>query len=164
MYSVGVFQILGLLNLVGLLLLGYLLFREKQFLRQLFPKDQKDYQESKKEASLLIRDKFKELLSEIEEVKRREEILQRNFRDLSKEGLGHIQRIEILRYNPFDDTGGDQSFSIVMLDGKFDGLVLTSMHSRSGTRVYAKLVKEGKSEMELSKEEKQVLKKALDSD
>jgi hypothetical protein len=162
MYPVGVFEILGLLNLVGLFVLGYLLFREKQFLKELFPKSEKDYQESKKEASLLIRDKFKELLSEIEEVKRREEILQRNFRDLAKEGLGHIQRIEILRYNPFDDTGGDQSFSIAMLDGKFDGLILSSMHSRSGTRVYTKLVKEGKSEMELSKEENQVLKKALE--
>jgi hypothetical protein len=162
MYPVGVFEILGLLNLVGLFVLGYLLFREKQFLKELFPKSEKDYQESKKEASVLIRDKFKELLSEIEEVKRREEILQRNFRDLAKEGLGHIQRVEILRYNPFDDTGGDQSFSIAMLDGKFDGLILSSMHSRSGTRVYTKLVKEGKSEMELSKEENQVLKKALE--
>lgn len=162
MYSVGVFEILGFLNLIGLLILGYLLLKEKKFLKELFPKSEKDYRSNTKEASLLIRDNFKELLTEIEEVKRREEILQKNFRDLAKEGLGHIQIVEVIRFNPFNDTGGDQSFCIVLLDGKLDGFILTSMHSRSGTRVYTKLVKEGKSEMELSKEEKQVLKKAIE--
>jgi len=65
------------------------------------------------------------------------------------------------KYNPYNDTGGDQSFSLVLLDGKLNGTILTSLHSRSGTRIYAKVIKKGESELDLSKEEKEVLKKAI---
>ena len=66
-----------------------------------------------------------------------------------------------MRYNPFKSTGGDQSFVLSVLDGNDNGVVITSLHSRETTRVYAKKVKEGDQEKyELSDEEKKVIKEA----
>lgn len=70
-----------------------------------------------------------------------------------------IQKVGILRFNPFGDVGGDQSFSIALLDSKNNGILITSLFSREGTRVYSKKIKEGKSKYFLSKEE-EVLKKS----
>jgi hypothetical protein len=71
------------------------------------------------------------------------------------------QRIGIVRFNPFEDTGGNQSFAITLLDGQGNGLVLSSLHGRAGTRIYAKAVSGGRSEAALSTEEEQALRMAL---
>jgi hypothetical protein len=70
------------------------------------------------------------------------------------------QKISIVRFNPFDDTGGDQSFSLAVLDAHNSGYVLTSIHSRTGTRVYVKPIDLGKSKYSLSEEERQALMQA----
>lgn len=70
------------------------------------------------------------------------------------------QKISIVRFNPFGDTGGDQSFSLAVLDGQNSGYVITSIHSRTGTRVYAKPVDYGESKYQLSAEEEQALAQA----
>ncbi len=70
------------------------------------------------------------------------------------------QKVSIVRFNPFGDTGGDQSFAIAVLDGQDSGYVLTSIHGRQGTRVYVKPVDYGKSKYTLSTEEKLALKQA----
>jgi hypothetical protein len=71
----------------------------------------------------------------------------------------HIQKIGLLRFNPFKDTGGDQSFILALLDAKDTGVVITALYSRSGTRWYAKKVAKGKGlEHELSEEETKVIK------
>ena len=49
-----------------------------------------------------------------------------------------FQRVGLVRYNPFEETGGNQSFALALLDAEGDGWVLSSLHARSGTRVYAK--------------------------
>ena len=68
----------------------------------------------------------------------------------------------ILRYNPFKDLGGDQSFAIALLDGDHNGVVISSLHTREGTRVYAKPVSRGTSEThQLSDEERQVITQAI---
>lgn len=73
----------------------------------------------------------------------------------------HFQKFALVRYNPFEDTGGDQSFVIALLDGENSGVVISSLHSRNGTRVYAKGVSGAKSQAhEFSKEEKEVVEKA----
>ncbi|MBI4999425.1 DUF4446 family protein [Candidatus Gottesmanbacteria bacterium] len=78
-----------------------------------------------------------------------------------KEGLTHIQKVGLLRFNPFEEVGGDQSFILALLNGENDGIVLTSLHSRAGSRWYGKTVKDGKGlEHELSAEEKEAIKKA----
>lgn len=72
------------------------------------------------------------------------------------------QKISIVRFNPFGDTGGDQSFSLAVLDSHDSGYVLTSIHVREGTRVYVKPVDYGKSsKYTLSDEEQQALSQAM---
>lgn len=80
---------------------------------------------------------------------------------IEKEQLFHIQKIGLLRFNPFKDTGGDQSFILALLDAVDTGVVITALYSRSGTRWYAKRVVNGKgAEHELSGDEKNALKLA----
>jgi hypothetical protein len=80
---------------------------------------------------------------------------------IEKNELLHIQKIGLLRFNPFKDTGGDQSFILSLVDAKDTGVVITALYSRSGTRWYAKKVKNGSGvEHDLSEEEKKALKVA----
>ncbi len=79
---------------------------------------------------------------------------------LSKIAIQSIIKVGIIRYNPFGDAGGDQSFSIALLNSNDDGLVISSLHGREGTRVYSKPIEEGKSKYHLSDEEIEVMKKA----
>ena len=72
-----------------------------------------------------------------------------------------LQKISMVRFNPFGDVGGDQSFSLAMLDGHDSGLIITSIHGRSGTRVYAKPIDLGKSKYSLSVEETKALAQAI---
>lgn len=80
---------------------------------------------------------------------------------VQQEGLLHIQRVGLLRFNPFKDTGGDQSFILSLCDANDTGVVISGLYSRSGTRWYTKRVVNGKGvEYELSEEEKIALKEA----
>lgn len=75
--------------------------------------------------------------------------------------LLHIQKIGLLRFNPFKDTGGDQSFILSLMDAHDTGVVMTALYSRSGIRWYAKRVLNGKGfEHDLSDDEKKALKMA----
>jgi len=71
-----------------------------------------------------------------------------------------------LRFNPFqgEGSGGNQSFSSVFADEEGDGLVLTSMHTRERTNVFAKPLKNWKSEYELTEEEKGVIGKSKENE
>jgi hypothetical protein len=82
------------------------------------------------------------------------------YRRLAAVGSLASQKISIVRFNPFGDTGGDQSFVLAVLDAHNSGYVLTSIHGREGTRVYVKPVDEGKSKYPLSEEERQALAQA----
>ena len=72
-----------------------------------------------------------------------------------------FQRIGLVRFNPFEDTGGNQSFALALLDHHGDGFVVSSLHARAGTRVYGKAVARGTSETTLSAEESEALRLAL---
>ena len=72
-----------------------------------------------------------------------------------------IQKIGVVRFNPFKDTGGDQSFAIALLDKDNNGLVISSLYSREGTRIYTKPVEKGGSSYHLSEEEKKAIAKAI---
>lgn len=71
-----------------------------------------------------------------------------------------VQKIGIIRFNPFSGVGGEQSFSLALLNGNNDGIVITSLYTRTESRVYGKPVKDGQSEYVLSEEEKQAIDKA----
>jgi len=71
-------------------------------------------------------------------------------------------KVNILRFNPFDDIGGDQSFILTILDKDNSGVILTSLHNRDITRIYAKAVKRGEGDnITLSKEEKLAIVKTI---
>lgn len=75
-----------------------------------------------------------------------------------------IEKIKLVRFNPFDDVGGDQSFILVLLNKENSGILLTSLHHRSFTRIYAKSIKNGQGDnITLSKEEKSAILKAISS-
>jgi hypothetical protein len=71
-----------------------------------------------------------------------------------------IQKVGIIRFNPFKDTGGNQSFSIALLDSFDNGVIISTLFSREGTRVYAKPIDNGQSTYNLSDEEKEAIQKA----
>ncbi len=80
---------------------------------------------------------------------------------IEKDGKIHIQKVGLLRFNPFKDTGGDQSFILSLVDSADTGVIISGLYSRSGTRWYAKKVTAGKGvEHELSEEEKVALREA----
>lgn len=83
---------------------------------------------------------------------------------IEKDERYHIQKIGLLRFNPFKDTGGDQSFILALVDAHDTGVVITALYSRTGTRWYTKKVSRGKGvELELSEEEKKAIKMAESS-
>jgi hypothetical protein len=73
-----------------------------------------------------------------------------------------LQHIGLVRYNPFEDTGSDQSFAIALLDDARDGIVISSLHGRANTRIFAKPVTNGGSAHNLSDEETQAIRVALE--
>lgn len=83
----------------------------------------------------------------------------RNFCDkIEKEGEFHIQKLGLIRFNPFKDTGGDQSFILTLTDKNDTGVIISGLYSRSGVRWYAKKIKNGKGvEHDLSEDEKKAL-------
>ncbi len=81
--------------------------------------------------------------------------------ELDDESQFYIQKVGMLRFNPFNDTGGDQSFILSLLDARDTGVVISSLHTRTGTRWYAKRITEGKGvDHELSNEERDAISKA----
>lgn len=73
----------------------------------------------------------------------------------------NFQKMALIRFNPFEDTGGDQSFALAILDGENNGIVISSLHSRTSTRIYAKQISNGLAlSHQFSKEEKEVVEKA----
>lgn len=72
-----------------------------------------------------------------------------------------VDRVELLRYNAFDNMGSDLSFALAFLNQEGDGVILSSIHSREESRTYAKPVLKGESKYNLSKEEEETIAKAL---
>lgn len=82
-------------------------------------------------------------------------------KELDNIALHSIQKVSVLRFNPFSEIGSNQSFAIALLDQKDNGFVVSSLHAKEGTRIYAKPIKHGESQYPLSKEEEAAIKKAL---
>lgn len=81
--------------------------------------------------------------------------------EVKKDGRLHVQRVGLVRFNPFSDTGGSQSFTLALLDGHDNGLVMTSLYARTGHRWYVKEIVSAKGkELALSKEEQAAVQKA----
>ncbi len=133
-------------------ILSFFIWKQNNFLKSLFPKSgERD-----------IRKKFEEVFKQTFDFRQDLDKLKDDLSKVEVSGLRHVQRVELFRYNPYDDTGGDQSFTACLLDDKGNGIVLTSLHARSGTRVFAKPVVLGKgAKHNLSEEEEKVVEKAM---
>lgn len=151
MYSDWAPAIAGLLAL-WLGILSFLVYRWGNFLKSLFPKSgERD-----------VRKRFEEIVKEVEDFGKDLDKLKVRLESIEKLQLRHIQRVELLRYNPYDETGGDQSFTLALLDEEGNGLVLTSLHARSATRIFAKPVTGGKqSKYQFSEEEQKAIEGAM---
>ncbi len=87
---------------------------------------------------------------------------QRDLADLQRDCTGHVQRVGILRYNAFEDVGGEQSFSVALLDACANGVVISGLCGREETRVYAKPVRAGHSVHNMSDEEITAIARAIE--
>jgi len=108
-----------------------------------------------------LKEILEKILEKVDESEKKIHKLEKWCQELEKDGSLHLQKIGLLRFNPFADTGGNQSFILALLDSHNNGVIINSLHSRTGTRWYAKSVKNGKGvEYELSSEEEKAIKEA----
>lgn len=106
---------------------------------------------------LIIISKNKEFSNNTKEIKEIKNDIE-TFKKLSK---SNIQKVGLIKYNPFSEAGGNNSFSLTLLDANKNGIIITSLHTRERTRLYIKEVFLGKAKLELSNEEQKALKLSL---
>jgi hypothetical protein len=102
--------------------------------------------------------KEKEYINTVKDLKE----LRSDFENFKKISKLDLQKIGLTRFNSFKEAGGDNSFSLTLLDGHKNGIIITSLHTRERTRLYIKDVNSGKVNIKLSDEEGKSLKKALE--
>jgi len=95
-------------------------------------------------------DKVLEVSRALDELTARAAVLEAN-------GRQALQQVGLVRFNPFADTGGNQSFALALLDARDDGFIISSLHTRSSTRIYARSLVGGRAEGGLSDEETQAV-------
>lgn len=150
-YFYLVFGFLGFLLLINLFLFVYL-FQLKKRIKIFFQSEGKNIEEVLTKQIKLTKKQTQDLKKIFQDLERLDKIAEKSF-----------QKIGILRYNPFNEAGGNQSFSIALLDLENNGFVITSLYGRESNKVYAKPIKKGKSKYELSTEEKKVIEEAISS-
>jgi hypothetical protein len=96
----------------------------------------------------------------IEQLSTRVDALSALQRELESATGRSLQKVGVVRFNPFQDSGGDQSFAIALLDQRGSGVVVSSLHGRAETRIFAKQVVNGRSTHSLSDEEQQAIREA----
>ncbi len=103
---------------------------------------------------------LKEILSQFKELKEDLTNISQELEKIKKENTFSVQKVGIVRFNPFKETGGNQSFSIALLDARNNGVTISSLYGREGNRVFAKPIKNSLSTYTLSKEEERAIIKA----
>lgn len=98
-------------------------------------------------------------LTEVRAAKADMKILSENQKAMREQMKNCVQKVKLMRYNAFTDTGSDLSYSLSLLDENDNGVVLSSIYGREDNRTYAKPIENGKSTYLLSDEEKEVLPK-----
>ena len=72
-----------------------------------------------------------------------------------------FQRVGLVKYDAFPQMGGKLSFSLAMLDEKYNGYIINSVHGSDGCYTYSKEIKAGRCDLELGEEEKKALGMAM---
>jgi biopolymer transport protein ExbB/TolQ len=144
--QVAIFIFVGLAMLVGAV---WAIVTEKRLKRFFLGKKAKD-----------LEDTILALQNEIAQLNKAKENAQKDIATINLKLKKSIRGLETIRFNPFPDQGSNQSFAIGMLNEEGDGVVVSSLYSRERMSIFAKPVKNGQSEYELTSEEKNALKKA----
>lgn len=110
----------------------------------------------KKDLEQILVDQNRAITKLTQELQEQDDSLTR----LYKDNRANLQKVGFIRFNPFDDAGGNMSFALALLNAKDEGIVISSLHGREGTRMYAKAVQAGLSESKLTQEEEQAIKDA----
>lgn len=97
---------------------------------------------------------------QLERISQRLATLEKGLAQLAETMPRTMQGVGLVRYNPFPDTGGNMSFSVAFLDGGGNGVVISVLNDRTGSRVYGKAVQGGTSIHPLSEEEREALARA----
>lgn len=114
-----------------------------------------------KTSAKTLREALEKILENTQIFEKKIDELASHIETIEHDGLFHAQRIGLVRFNPFKDTGGNQSFVLAVLDGHDNGVVISSLHGRSGARWYAKTILSGKGkEHGLSEEEEEAIRQA----
>ena len=100
------------------------------------------------------------LEADVEKLKKAKESAEKELALINTKLRKSIRGLETIRFNPFPDQGSNQSFAIGMLNEDGNGVVVSSLYSRDRMSIFAKPIKNKKSEYELTNEEKEALKKA----
>lgn len=144
------FFILAAIMIAGFGVLGWVILRMRRKIRILFG--------GVPDSSL---DAMHDVLRRIMRLEARTENMEPRLAAAEAVGAASIQKVGFLRFNPFQDTGGDNSFIVVMLDHADNGFIISSLYMREGTRLYAKAVERGAVRQPLSDEEQKVLDDTL---
>lgn len=142
-----VFFVLGALAII--LTTAWIFVTEKRLKRFFIGKKAKD-----------LEDTLVTLQNDIIELKKAKEVAEKEIISINSKLRKSIRGLHTIRFNPFPDQGSNQSFAIGMLDEDGDGVVISSLYARDRMSVFAKPVKNNKSEYELTTEERDVLAKA----
>lgn len=144
--EIGLFIFIGITILIDAV---WIIATEKRLKRFFLGKKAKD-----------LEDTIKILEEEISKQKRAQENAEREMKEINAKLKKSIRGLETIRFNPFPDQGSNQSFAIGMLNEEGNGVVLSSLYSRERMSIFAKPIKNGKSEYELTEEEESAIKKA----
>ncbi|HRY62564.1 MAG TPA: DUF4446 family protein [Candidatus Paceibacterota bacterium] len=97
-------------------------------------------------------------LKDIEKLAEAKLEIEKEIQNIKDKVRRNIQTAGTVRFNPFEDAGGNQSFASAFLDDHGDGVVISSLYSRDKVSVFAKPIKKMKSDYELSEEEKEAMR------
>lgn len=111
-----------------------------------------------------IDEMLKKYMDNVEKVEKENKELAEYCKTIDKNMGKCLQKVGIVRYNAFQDTGSDLSFTLALLDENNNGVVLNGIYSREMSNIYAKPVENGKSVNTLSEEEKEAIRKAMNKE
>lgn len=141
--------IFGLLFL-AIIVLAFFVFRANSKIEKLLQgKDSKS-----------LEDTFNYILEEVKRMNQNQDITERTLKNFNARIKRSISGFKTIRFNPFPESGGNQSFAIALLNEEGDGVVISSLYTREKTSVFAKPIKNRQSEFELTTEEKKALDEA----
>ena len=144
--ELGFFIFIGIIIIFDII---WIIMTEKRLKRFFLGKKAKDLEDT-----ILI------LEENIEDLKKAKANTEKELSIINEKLKKSIRGLETIRFNPFPDQGSNQSFAIGFLNEEKDGVVISSLYSRERMSIFAKPVKGGKSEYELTEEEKEALQKA----